>query len=120
MSDGSKCDIGRMQMMFGAQTTVAVQVRVTPGIVTKQGRVLPIAPGMSEALWTENTFSRAHCGSRGVLCSASLLNPKVTPHRMIVCVSAALDISRQHISGEASLCRIRRTRCTWTRRSSWG
>ena len=26
VSDGSKCDIGRLQMMFGADTTVAVQV----------------------------------------------------------------------------------------------
>lgn len=26
VSDGSKCDIGRMQMMFGKNTTVAVQV----------------------------------------------------------------------------------------------
>ena len=27
VSDGSKCDIGRLQMMFGAQTSVAVQAR---------------------------------------------------------------------------------------------
>ncbi len=26
VSDGSKCDIGRLQMMFGEQPTVAVQV----------------------------------------------------------------------------------------------
>ncbi len=29
MSDGSKCDIGRLQMMFGASTSVAVQVRAS-------------------------------------------------------------------------------------------
>lgn len=28
VSDGSKCDIGRLQMMFGANTSVAVQVRI--------------------------------------------------------------------------------------------
>ena len=27
VSDGSKCDIGRLQMMFGSDTTVAVQAR---------------------------------------------------------------------------------------------
>ena len=27
VSDGSKCDIGRLQMMFGSKATVAVQVR---------------------------------------------------------------------------------------------
>ena len=27
VSDGSKCDIGRLQMMFGAGVSVAVQVR---------------------------------------------------------------------------------------------
>lgn len=30
MSDGSKCDIGRLQMMFGTDTTVAAQVRALP------------------------------------------------------------------------------------------
>ena len=30
VSDGSKCDIGRLQMMFGSKATVAVQVRRKP------------------------------------------------------------------------------------------
>ena len=28
VSDGSKCDIGRLQLMFGADVSVALQVRV--------------------------------------------------------------------------------------------
>lgn len=56
-----------MQMMFGAQTTVAVQVRVTPGIVTKMDRDVQIAPGMSEALWTENTLA-GHTAAPGAYC----------------------------------------------------
>ena len=29
VSDGSKCDIGRLQMMFGSDTTVAVQASLS-------------------------------------------------------------------------------------------
>ena len=31
VSDGSKCDIARIQMMFGAKATVAVQVWIKDG-----------------------------------------------------------------------------------------
>lgn len=30
MSDGSKCDIGRLQLMFGSDVTVAAQVGLPP------------------------------------------------------------------------------------------
>ena len=30
VSDGSKCDIGRLQLMFGSDVSVAVQVRPKP------------------------------------------------------------------------------------------
>lgn len=50
VSDGSKCDIGRLQMMFGAGVSVAVQVRHAP--LTCRSRALrahelclsPLAP----------------------------------------------------------------------------
>lgn len=32
VSDGSKCDIGRLQLMFGADVTVALQVRSRRGL----------------------------------------------------------------------------------------
>lgn len=37
VSDGSKCDIGRLQMMFGSQVSVAVQVQIP---VTRMQHVL--------------------------------------------------------------------------------
>ena len=33
ISDGSKCDIGRLQMMFGSKASVAVQVRWDAGSI---------------------------------------------------------------------------------------
>jgi hypothetical protein len=71
VSDGSKCDIGRLQMMFGQGVTVAAQVR----LATNSGRsplfVLPICPASCQG-------AEVHLALRGCLawlCKCALKGP---------------------------------------------
>ena len=78
VSDGSKCDIGRLQMMFGKETTTAVQDPSYPVYVDTSvimGRASPTQP--------DPAISRMPCGSRQAQPASSVQCARCRAHRLL-------------------------------------
>ena len=61
VSDGSKCDIGRLQMMFGADTTVAVQVGFSLRMSRRKAVICTYVRSLACLWWTPQSCCLPLC-----------------------------------------------------------
>ena len=116
VSDGSKCDIGRLQMMFGAGVSVAVQARHAPfpiHVSFWRGRERGCA-GAPRA-FSHTRVERCAL----VSCACQLWHDPVSASQRQNTLQQLPIIRPPKVADRAGKCRTPATPCTWIRRSSW-